>query len=159
MNKTILIILLFSFTAVHAQLQNGRTDSLHNLLGKANNDSLRENIMLRLGDEYASSKADSAFNYYQQAFNLSVKLRNPSLQIEAGTQLAGLYNEMGNYPEALKLSLANLKIEEQIRDTNFIFFTKREIMWAYSNIGDFQKALELLKEMESFANSDFKDLQ
>jgi two-component system NtrC family sensor kinase len=160
MNKLIFVFLLACFTIAHAQLQTTTIDSLRNKLAKEQNDSVRVSILLQMGDKYSLSKADSSFNYYQLALTLNKKLKNSLLQIKTGSRLARLYNKMGNYPEALKISLENLKIQEQIHDTNAIFFTRREIMWAYGNMGDFKKELVLAKEMDSIINSGyFKDTQ
>jgi len=141
-----------------AQSQNNTLDSLRSLLAAVKNDSLKAALLLQVGDQYNLSKIDSAFTYYQKALDLNRELKQPSLQIKAGGLLAGLYNRTGDYAEALKITLENLKLEEEIHDTTWIFITKRELMWLYSNVGDHQKALEVARGMWSFANSGyFKD--
>ncbi len=141
-----------------AQPQISTLDSLHALISKAKNDSSKAALYLQVGDQYDLSIIDSAFIYYKKALDLNQDLKIPSLQIRASNLLAGLYNKMGDYPSALKIILDNLKLEEQLHDTNGIFITKREIIWTYGNMGDHQKALETTRDLWEFINSGyFKD--
>jgi tetratricopeptide (TPR) repeat protein len=131
-------LVLFSVLAPNfllAQPEVKAIDSLHHLLSKERDDSIRVRLMVRIGAEYAShvSRPDSALLYYQHALDLNRKVKSTSLQLLVRARMASLYNSMGNYAKAFEISLDNLRLEEQIRDTNEIFFTKREIMWAYKN--------------------------
>ncbi len=138
-----------------AQPRVNTLDSLHNLILNTKNDSLKAALFLQVGDQYSLSKVDSAFFYFQKALDLNEDLKLPSLQIKGSNLLAGLYNKMGDYPAALKITLDNLKLEEQLHDTTGIFITKREIIWTYGNMGDHQKALETTRDLWDFINSGY----
>jgi two-component system, NtrC family, sensor kinase len=154
-------LLIFSLIKFTAAQSNNIIDSLLTLLPKQQNDSVKGAFLLQIGEVYNNTdKLDSALIYFKKALYLNNKLHNTSLEINATYGIAHAYNWTGNYPEALRLSLQNLKLQEQIHDTDLIFFTKREIMWVYGNIGELKKELELVKELCSFANSGyFKDSQ
>jgi two-component system NtrC family sensor kinase len=138
----------------HAQTEEN-IDSLKTLLAKQGNDSSRVGLMLEIGDQYAAgrnAKYDSALVYYQNALDINGK-RSASRQVELKGKIAHLYLETGNLPEALQLSLDNLKAAEQLRDTFSIFFINREILFVYLSIEDFPKALEIAKKLDLLANS------
>jgi len=159
---TLASILLIASSALtsNTYAQDKTIDSLKNLLAQERNDSSSVNLLLHIGYDYKYRvyNMDSALAYYKTAYDLANLRHSQIQQMWAGQELSSLYNVLGNYPEALKICLANLNIEEQIHDTTYIFSTKREIMWVYKNIGDFKKELELAKQLDSFVNSGyFKD--
>ncbi len=142
----------------NAYTQNKTIDSLKGLLAKEPNDSIRIRLQMQIGHAYQLYNIDSSLPYFQRVLDIAQKRKIVFLQLLASDAIANVYNTIGNYPQALEISLANLRIEEQVHDTDEIFFTKREIMWVYGNIGDLKKELEYAKQLESFANSGyFKD--
>ncbi len=158
MKLLLLNLLLFSAIQLTVAQSNNTIDSLQNLLSKEQNDSTRIRLLLRIGSRYHHSivKIDSALAYYEKALLLSQKGEILTLQIHATNNIAILYNSIGRYADALELLLKNLKLEEKIRDTtDQIFFTKREIILVYGNIGDYKKQLALAKELSSFAASGY----
>jgi len=160
---TIFLLLFITLAVIssnsNAQSNHPKIDSLSRLYSKEQSDSVKASLMLQIGDMHdADSHRDSALACYKKAFALNEKIKDRGLRLNAGQKIAHMYNWMGNYPEALRLSLENLKFEEQVHDTDYIFFTKREIMWVYGNMGELDKELQLGKELDSFANSGyFKD--
>ena len=155
---TVGVILSVSFVLwsnpSHTQFEYN-VDSLRTLLAKEKSDSIKSDLYFKIGDSYAVSKNaryDSALIYYQRALNLNGN-RRPSMKVQINRAVAHVYLQTGNLPEALQLSLDNLKAAEQIRDTISIFFAKREMVFIYNTISDFPKALELLKEMNAMATS------
>jgi tetratricopeptide (TPR) repeat protein len=160
------VYLLFAAATVPnhliAQRPNLNIDSLTTLLQTEKRDSAKARLLLNIGVEYQYqvSKHDSALLYYQKALELSRKHKMPLWQLAAVNRIANVYNFSGRHAEALALSLENLKLAERIKDTTHIFITKREIMFVYGNIGDYQKQLKLAKDLYSFAVSGyFKDPQ
>jgi signal transduction histidine kinase len=157
--STVLLLSILVISRVQAQRPGTNVDSLQHLLQTARQDSTKARLYHFIANQYRFhlEKLDSALFYYQKSYDLNRKLGSP-LQIIPGNQIASLYNMMGNYPAALQVAQQNLKLEEQLHDTASIFFTKREIMWVYRNIGEYQKALALAKELDSFSTSGyFKD--
>jgi two-component SAPR family response regulator len=78
-------------------------------------------------------KYDSGLYYFKKALIWHEKGKY-TMQIAAINLVAGEYNRAGRYAEALEMSLQNLKLEQQLHDTNYIFFTKREIMWSTTTL-------------------------
>src|SRR3954453_16276711 len=121
-------LILFSVTTFTVAQSGNNKDSLLRLLANQQNDSVKTTLLLKIGIFYGDqSKLDSALFYFQKALDLNRKIKSSALQLKARDRIAHTYNDMGNYPEALRLSLENLKLEEQIHDTSLIFLTKREI--------------------------------
>ena len=141
----------------HAQSSDRIIDSLQYLLSRSENDSIKIELLLSIGNEYRHSKSrmDSALYYYQKGLGIGRNMGSLNLQLNPNLRLAGLFNAIGNYPEALKLSLENLKTAEKLHNTTNIFFIKREIMWTYSGIGDNRKSLEIARELQSLVNAAF----
>jgi two-component system, NtrC family, sensor kinase len=156
---TVMCSILFMWlTLVNGQRSSHTIDSLVYLLNKTENDSTKVVLLLSIGDEYRwKSKNDSALYYYKKSLDIGGNTTPLTLQLDANSRLAGVYNEIGSYPEALKLSLENLKMAEKIHDITHIFFIKREIMWTYGDIGDNRKSLEIAKELDSLVNAGFFD--
>ena len=148
-------LIAFHVTVVNAQIQIPNIDSLKTMLAKERSDSLKVELDVQIGEQYEvgkNPKFDSAFLYYQRAFDVNGK-RSPSKQLAINEKIAHLYFQTGNFPEALQLSLDNLKAAEQLRDTFSIFFANREILFVYTSTGDFPKALEVAKKLDVLANS------
>jgi signal transduction histidine kinase len=157
--STVFLLFVLVFSGVQAQGPATNIDSLQHLLQTARQDSTKARLYHFIGNiyQYHFENLDSALFYYQKSYDLKRKLGSPQ-QLIPGNQIASLYNRMGNYPAALQVAQQNLKLEEQLHDTASIFFTKREIMFVYRNIGEYQKALALAKELDSFSTSGyFKD--
>ena len=114
-------------------------------------------MLLQIFDEYRNedSTIGSSVIYVQKALDLSDKIGNKQLRLMTNMRIAGLYNLTGNYPEALQLSLKNLKNSEQMRDSNKIFFAKREIMWAHHHTGNSVRTLEMAKELNALTDLNF----
>src|SRR6476659_6278598 len=109
---TILLLLTVTliFFSSNAQSNYPKIDSLRGLYSKQQSDSIKASLLLQIGDVHdADSRRDSALFYYKKAFALNEKIKDPVLQLNAGQKMAHTYNWMGNYPEALRLSLENLK--------------------------------------------------
>jgi two-component system, NtrC family, sensor kinase len=151
-------ILAFLFTFHIAGVKAQRAldiDSLKTMLAKERNDSLNAALDIEIGDQYVRRKIpqfDSAFIYYQKALDADGK-RSESMRIDIRERIARLYLYTGNYPEALQISLDNLKAAEQIRDMRLIFFANRDIVAVYNETGDFSNALEVAKKLELLAPS------
>jgi hypothetical protein len=61
--------------------------------------------------------------------------------LDLEVRIAGIYNSLGNYAEALRLSLAIIKKAKELNDKKAVFFSTRQVMWIYGDIGDLQKKL------------------
>jgi signal transduction histidine kinase len=159
--KVLRLIILFlhfnsALSSVYAQRPKRNIDSMRHLLQSERQDSTKARLYHFIGNEYQFrfEKLDSAPFYYQKSYDLNRKLQSP-LQLHPGIQIAHLYNTLGNYPAALQAARQNLKLEEQLRDTTTIFFTKRELIFLYRSVGDYPKALAVAKELDTFVTSGY----
>ena len=152
-----LISLLILFISTLATGQVSKIDSLKIALEQENSDSGKIVLLLELGNVYESRRSDSLLYFHKQALELNNKTtRSINLTYDANFGIAKAYRIMGNYPEALKLLLEDLKIAEQNQDTSGIFYSKREIMWVYRGTGDLSGQKRILNELEILAGQVYK---
>ncbi|MBW7839893.1 MAG: hypothetical protein H3C36_09720, partial [Chitinophagaceae bacterium] len=113
--KKIIVLSLILFFSLSSHAQHTPTDSLKLLLSKEKTDTGRIKLLINMGSRFGfgQPKNDSAFWYLQQALELSKKRNYIWGEIYSRHGMANYLRNTGNYPEALKLSLENLKIDEQ----------------------------------------------
>src|SRR6476620_6112950 len=66
----------------HSSAQN-IPDSLLHKLNTANNDSVRARTLLDIGETIEATATEKSFDYYQQAFALSKKIKNNHLLLSS----------------------------------------------------------------------------
>jgi two-component system, NtrC family, sensor kinase len=147
------IIVIFNVTNLYAQ--NKATDSLKLLLAKEKTDTGKIKLLIEMGSRFGfgMEKNDSAIWYLRQALDLSKKINVPKLELEAESNIASYLFQTGNYPEALKLALQNIKRAQQLNNNHLLFSQNRLIGWIYGGMGDNKKQLDYTKKLEVLANS------
>jgi signal transduction histidine kinase len=151
------IIIIFSVTNLCAQ--NKKIDELKLQLSKVKTDTGRIKLLINMGSRFGfgQAKNDSALWYLQEALELSKKIHYHKGEIYARQGMANFLRYTGNYPEALKLSLENLKTAEQYHQYDALFYQTRLIGWIYGDMGDNKKCLEYAKKLAVLAHSkDYK---
>jgi signal transduction histidine kinase len=164
--KIFLGLALLLFTALPVIAQTAKADSLIHLLNKETTDTGRIQKLIEIGGllDFTMSKSDSTLRYLQEAVDLSKKIGNTKLEIQATYYLANNLFNSGNYPRALVLSLTNLKKLEQLKsETNetilmingrdLLFYQTRLLVFIYSNIGNYNSQLDYIKRMKSIYNA------
>ncbi|MEO5943826.1 MAG: hypothetical protein ABIP30_09660, partial [Ferruginibacter sp.] len=155
-----LIIFLFGYTWLFGQ--RNQVDSLIRLLPKEKTDTGKVIRLIEIGRMFAfvMEKNDSGSVYLQQAVNLSKKINDTYLEADATFQLATNFHRSANDPNALVLSLQNIKRLERLKTernsrpisrngSDYIFYQTRLLAAIYDNIGDYEKQLEYVKKMKS----------
>jgi len=137
-------------------------DSLHTLLVKSKVDTASINTLLLLGGAYqnkGSLKRDSSFFCYHQALELSQRWNDIRGLFDARYRLAGLLRVNGNYPEALQLTLTNLPIAEQNKDTLRLWFTVGDLCGLNYDMNDFGRQLAYARSLQRLALSGYFERQ
>jgi signal transduction histidine kinase len=151
--KKIILYVVLSFICGEVNAQSKEIEELKIRLSKETVDTLKAKLLMAIGWAYVQVKKDSALFYYQKASGLSTKIQYSRGALEAKYVIAELFIRTGNFPEALKLALQNIKLAEQMHDDESIFQIKRQIMWIYGAIGDQRKALDMATQMKALMNS------
>jgi two-component system NtrC family sensor kinase len=158
------IVFLIAFFTVGANLvgQNLQVDSILKLIPAEKTDTGKVRKLIEVGRlmNFGMVKNDSSQLYLQQAVDLSKKINSKPLEAEATFYLANYLVNSANNPRALVLSLQNLKLIEQLKkeqgieitltqDRNLKFFQTRLLVFIYSNIRDYEKQLEYVRQMQA----------
>ena len=89
---------------------------------------------------------------------ISKKIKFINGEIGARYAIANFLARTGDYPEALKMSLYNLKMAEQYQEKEKLFFQTRLVGWIYRDMGDHKTQLDYEKRLSLLANSEtYKD--
>ncbi|MDB5250092.1 MAG: tetratricopeptide repeat protein [Segetibacter sp.] len=107
--------LLLSFALLYGTRsfsQNTIIDSLKETLKTEKTDTGKAIILYNLSYYYQKYKPDSALLLARRAFQLSKEASFLKGQSNSLGQIAGAFNRLGNYPEALEYYIEQLKIEE-----------------------------------------------
>ncbi len=158
--KKIIVSIFILFAAANVLAQDKTMVSLKLQLNKERTDTGRINLLIDIGSQFGFGRAknDSSFLYLQQALDLSQKIKYTKGEISARYNMTNFLSSTGNYPEALKLALSNLKMAEQFHEYNMLFFQTRQTGWIYRDMGDNKMQLDYQKRLNRLVNSGiYKD--
>ena len=147
--KIFILIIGVSFISLQSHCQRNLIDSLQNELKKETTDTGRAHILYQISAGYQIVKPDSALLLAHEAYVFSSKIKYLKGQSWSLDIMAGAYNGMGNYVQALNYYLQQLKIEEQKGDPYNIAYIYTNIALLYSSEKDMQKALSYAFEADS----------
>lgn len=153
--KKLLALPLLILSSITLYSQNDTIDSLRLLIAKEKTDTGKIETLITMGSRFGwgQPKNDSAFFYLQQALQLSQQVNYISGEIYASQGMTNYLRYTGNYSEALRLALQNLKLTEQHRKSDALFFQTRLTGWIYADIGDFNEQLKYAKRLAFLAQS------
>ncbi len=120
------MILMHVCSDVHAQ---NIPDSLLNKLNHAANDSVKTRTLLDIGEMLESTAIEKSFGYYQQALELSRKIKNNRLMLSSLNNVGIAYVQMN------KMDSAILTYEQAITIARLLHDTLREAR-VICNIGN-----------------------
>ncbi len=106
----------FFLTVVYAYPQKENIDSLHLAIVKSRSDSNTVKTLLRLAHAYIYSRSDSCYYYGNEGLKLSRKIKNKGLESSSLTLLGASFAYIGDFPQALHLSLDALVLSESTTD-------------------------------------------
>jgi two-component system, NtrC family, sensor kinase len=161
MKQLIIGIFLFTFNiALYGQGYNesliSLIDSLKLQIGQTQNDSIKAEIYNKIAENYLYNSPDSTIYYAEKALILAEKIKNVSMQMGAMGFTGGALIYKGNLPKALELGFRAIDMGKNIppRAGASIGPTYYNMGEIYSQIGDYNKALQYLKKLISFGEGD-----
>jgi two-component system NtrC family sensor kinase len=150
MKYLLLLLLLWSTNNAYAQSQN--MDSLLNLLSNAKEDTLKVNLLAKLGNHYEyHSNPDSALLTYYQALELAKSIGYEKGEMEVQS-LLGFYSwRLGDFSTAVKLGYELLDFARSKNDTAQLVSAYAILFNSYRDQGDYEEALRLSFEYLPFS--------
>jgi len=151
-----LIVLLFLIQVISLAQSTGLVRLWHEL-DTVNQDTSRVKIMVRLCTHYQFNKPDSALYYGNSAVVLARKINFPRGETQAMSHMSVAQQSIGNYANALKISLQAMKIAEENQLAGDKAATLLTIGTTYKLSENYDQALKFLKESKMLSDSVHKD--
>jgi tetratricopeptide (TPR) repeat protein len=135
------LIAVFSLIAPYLYSQQKNIDSLHTAIAGNGPDSNKVKMFLRLAHAYVYSRSDSCYYYCNKGLKLSREIKNKGLEAACLSLLGASYAYIGDYPQALHLSLDALMLSEITSDQESIYDANTSVGAVYFFENDSRKAL------------------
>ncbi len=130
----------------------GAKSILHKL-DTTRQDTNRVLLMVDLANHYTNISPDSAFFYGYKALALARQINFPKGEVGALRYITWTHLGIGNYSEALQITLRGLKIAERNNLVNSKALFLMTIGRIYNQIEDHRKALDLFIEAKALLDS------
>jgi tetratricopeptide (TPR) repeat protein len=140
-------------TCMQCMGQSRMIDSLKVVIDTAKSDTSKARDLYLLSYYFQMYKPDSAMTFARSAFDLSSELKWARGEITSLGLIAGAYNKLGNYPEALKYFLMQLKLLEKQSDKEDLGTGYLSIAQVYSATKDIEDALRYAHKADSIAKA------
>ena len=154
MSKTAILFSALLFYALASYGQHNLQTACTLLWQKEKTDTGKAIILYHFSSAYQIFKPDSALLLAQEAYSLSTKNEFLKGQSWALNQMAGAFNRLGNYTEALQYYIRQLKIEEQRGYADNIAIIDMNIALVYNSERDEDKALYYAHEADSIITTN-----
>ena len=131
----------------------GFADSILRKLDTTRQDTNRVLLMVDLANHYTNISPDSAFFYGYKALALARQINFPKGEVGALRYITWTHLGIGNYSDALQITLRGLKIAERnnlVNDKALFLYTMGRI---YNQIKDYSKTLNLFREAKALLDS------
>lgn len=103
---------------------------------------------------YMQTKFAPAMKYLRLSEDVADKIANDSRSARAAFYLGDIYNDMGNYPDALRKYLKALELYEKTGNEGSVSNCLTNIATVYAQLKDFDKArVYISKSLEKFSHS------
>jgi tetratricopeptide (TPR) repeat protein len=133
------LVLLIQTTLILAQTTT--IDSLKQVLQNEKRDSSRVLLLSQLSKLYLFNKPDTALVMSQQGLTLAKKISFSKGEAMSLNGIANAFTYTGNYPKALELHLAALKMAEHAKDSNIVRIASANIATDYAYQGNYQQSI------------------
>ena len=146
--KTIIVLLLlfistFFWKSSKVFAQNRAIDSLLKVLNRVKEDTSKVKILNDLSKEFLQNEEYlSSRKYADEALALSIKIGFKKGKADALNLFGNIYDNQGNYSEALKEYFISLKIREVIGDRRGIAYSHYTIGLVYDNLCNYSEAIK-----------------
>ncbi|RSK49890.1 tetratricopeptide repeat-containing sensor histidine kinase [Hymenobacter rigui] len=122
--------------------QSPQTRPLQRALALAPNDTTRVLLLADLAASYRYSRFDSVQWYARQGLELARRITYPKGEGRCLSRLAILLGERGNLPQALRVDLQALRLNQQSHDTEGTARTLNQTGLLYFALDDYRPALQ-----------------
>ncbi len=158
--KFYLLVLGVSFLVTHSYSQKSKADSVNKLLAKQSTDKGRVLQMWNMAKFMMNYDPDSSQLLSQQALYLARNIGDVDGESRSLGILANSQMKIGNYPQALKLNLQKLQLEEKRNNPRSLSSVMMNIGIVYVLQGEYRHALQYYFKADSIINKfnvkDFK---
>jgi signal transduction histidine kinase len=149
----VLCLLIVIQSIGYTQDPNAEAEAKKRELDTTRQDTSRVLLMVDLANLYNLISPDSAFFYGYKALALARQINFPKGEVGALTYIAWTHLRIGNYSEALQITLKGLKIAERSNLVNDKAQFLTTLGWIYGGIEDHRKALDLYREAKVLMDS------
>jgi tetratricopeptide (TPR) repeat protein len=159
MRKT--IALVFALAVFFNVIAQQEIDSLRLLLLNAKEDTVRIDLMNRIGRIYGLTSPDSTLRYGTEALAFARSANYSKGEVEGMRNISVAYSFAGDFSKGLEYALSALKKSDALGDKRLIASSVWAVALVYAGHGDFQRALdyatratEIYQELHSDADLD-----
>jgi signal transduction histidine kinase len=138
----IVVFILIQLVNYPLYAQRSRTDSLFHELQKAENDTLKLNLLNQLTLFLTRSFPDSALLYANQAETMAIKTNNQNALAECYKNIGNVYNGKDDFSAANKYYQKSIKIFRQLGDSSGCATIYNNMGALYRNQGKYILSLE-----------------
>ena len=149
----VLCLLIVIQSIGYTQDPNVDAEVKKRILDTTRQDTNRVMRMVDLANHYNLISPDSAFFYGYKALALARQINFPKGEVGALTYIAWTHSNIGNYAEALQITLKGLKIAERNNLVNDKALFLGTLAGIYNQIEDHRKALDLFREAKVLMDS------
>lgn len=128
--------------AYGASSQNNQRDSLWEIHVKTQDDSLKIETLVEIGQNFLYSNPDSTLFYYEEAIRLAKKLRKERILRNFDIEMGIAYRYKRDYKKALEYYLRGLDVAIKESDTVSIASCYNNMGNLYMEQGEYNKSLE-----------------
>lgn len=130
-------------------------DSVQFVLRQEKTDTGKVKALHLLGQRYVWVNRDSALFYYEQSLELAQKINDKAAVGRILRSMVDLYAQSGDHYKALETALYNFELAKSGTDTINLFWATRAIWRIYTQMLDFEKALEYAWQVKAIVHSGY----
>ncbi|MFP4604281.1 MAG: tetratricopeptide repeat protein [Bacteroidales bacterium] len=137
-----LLKLIFLFVPVLAYAENNtKQDSLLNLINEEQNDTLRAEYYLQIGDLFQYDEQDTAIYYYHKALDIAQQNNLPAIEAKCYNYIGVVYLYQSEFDTTKQYFLKSLSIKRAIDDKAGMANSYNNLGIIAKNRGDFARAI------------------
>ncbi len=117
-------------------------DSLINALAKETQDSLKVRLLAEIGETWVGNNPTKAHQYYDEAIQISQKIKSKSLVAHLMVNKGYLYSRTGQSAKAIQILQECIKLAENMKNKIMVANSQEFIGYAFQSQGDTENALK-----------------
>ncbi len=135
------LVAVCCMTAICSYAQKENIDSLHMAIHASLLDTNRIKLLIRIGHAYIYSHPDSCYYFTSEGLRLSQIIKNKSDESYCLGLMGSSFAYIGNFPQALTVSLKALKLAEEIQNPDDMYEAVTALGAVYYFQNDYRKSL------------------